>query len=60
MDPDARLRLLQFLSRRVNDGDAVGDDLIDAGRKLAEHFSDLDDWLRHGGFLPSQWDPSQQ
>lgn len=27
----------------------------DAARDLAEAFESLDSWLRHGGFLPTDW-----
>ncbi|NUS42342.1 MAG: hypothetical protein HOQ24_01400 [Mycobacteriaceae bacterium] len=56
MDPDETLRQIRSILRAPTspaDGDASKN--VDA---LAEHVSNLDEWLSRGGFAPSAWSPN--
>lgn len=51
MDPNATLELATLLANQIVNGEAEEGDAED----LAELVLSLDDWLKRGGFLPSDW-----
>lgn len=58
MDPNETLAQLRNYRWRVQMALDVGttpDDLEELARALAERVDALDEWLRHGGFLPDAW-----
>ncbi len=65
MDPDANLQEQLEIARSVvrnieqREGNAMPDlseaEIADAADRLAELILALDEWLRHGGFLPHPW-----
>ena len=70
MDPDACLKELMELNEKVADiidshdetlCDLAEDEtveLINDTCSLVEHVRNLNDWLKKGGFLPKDWNPS--
>lgn len=64
MDPDVVLKELREAVQRWHQANAVdfylhperlGDNLFQAGTDMAQHFEDLDEWLRQGNFIPRDW-----
>ena len=58
MDPDATLREMRELARRLQDPDYDPANVFDAaadGQRLAELFDALDGWMCKGSALPVQW-----
>lgn len=55
MDPNANLKeMLELAASIIKSSDEYPSDLIEAVR-LAELVESLNDWIRHGGFLPRDW-----
>lgn len=50
MDPNAALDEIISLANRLVDSDNY------PAARLAELMLNLDDWLRHGGFMPDAWE----
>lgn len=60
MDPDVALSDLRDAADEylTLSEDPEGSDyrrLVELGQTMAEHFTNLDDWLTKGGFLPTPW-----
>lgn len=65
MDPDATVELIFQLAKKVNwiretEPKSIlptleATTLKDLRDELREHISDLNDWVRNGGFLPKEW-----
>lgn len=57
MDPNANLAEQQLLAARILDGD----DYVDSGDavRLAELVQAMDEWIKKGGFLPTEWQASR-
>ncbi len=57
MDPDANLEEQLEIAKRLADGTCYpeGEDYIEDANRLCELVLALDEWLRHGGFLPHPW-----
>lgn len=61
MDPDACLKacrrlarqLIEDADRRSHHHESTTSDT--KGEELAENFNNLDEWIRKGGFLPTDW-----
>lgn len=61
MDPDANLREQRELAADIIRMADAGDDyepVANKGTQLAELVQALDEWLRRGGRLPAEWEPS--
>lgn len=52
MDPDVVLARLRVLAQQVNRNRQRA---TVEEREFAEWFTDLDEWLSHGGFAPIPW-----
>lgn len=56
MDPDECLKICQRLARRIiEEADAGLPITDDKGERLAEHFLNLNEWIKNGGFIPQEW-----
>lgn len=56
MDPDANLREQRVLAQRIGDAEARGVPAPSGyAERLAELALALDDWMKHGGFPPKDW-----
>lgn len=55
MDPNMNLyRQIVLATRILREEGGTGISSADAG-ELAELVTSLDNWIRHGGFLPTDW-----
>lgn len=55
MDPNVALVDIRQLIEIVQDPNVNAAGKITAGRRLAEKFQALDEWLSRGGFPPRDW-----
>ncbi len=57
MDPNETLRLIRQEQSMMLYAEEQGDSVTYgmAARELAEHVTNLDEWLTKGGFLPDAW-----
>ena len=55
MDPNATLAELRRLVDRTRERMDAGYPELDDALRMTELIHALDEWLSHGGFLPSQW-----
>ena len=59
MDPQSALQELRWaiedLKREFTNDDYADSSIEDTFDRLQQHFEGLDDWLRKGGALPTDW-----
>lgn len=62
MDPTANLTKIRDLITQIYAAEDNPDPPFDWGEialELAEHVEALDNWMKSGGFLPTQWRPQR-
>lgn len=56
MDPDANIRELREIAEKVYGEQISASEAPYALDRMAELFTSLDEWIKHGGFLPNGWE----